>query len=108
MVDDLPVDAVMVRRLIAAASLLLVLGCSGPNEEQVKKEFQRDNPSVEVTDVYVSEGDAQAAYFTIKYRMPDETAHVACWSYLAGDDGVWRTNAKTSVPERLVTKNYCR
>lgn len=88
--------------------LVLVLSsCAVPSDEQVKEAFLKEHPQAEITDVYVSEGDSDHAYFTIKYREGGQ-AHIGCWSYFRDANDVWQIRAKSSVPEGQVPKNYCQ
>ena len=88
------------QRALLAGTVSVVAGCGGPTETQVRTAFQRENPGCTVADVYVSEGDASAVYFTIKYRDDaSQTNRRACWQYLnQGQDG-WRLSHKHSVSE---------
>lgn len=94
----------MLYLLVAA---LVATSCGGPSDDEVKQAFLREHPRAEVTDVYVSEGDSDHAYFTIKYREGGE-AHIGCWSYYRDEHDRWQVRAKSSVSERLKPQGYCR
>lgn len=93
---------------LLVATVGVLTGCGVPGEAQVRKAFQRENPTCTVTDVYVSEGDASAVYFTIKYRdLASQTDRRACWQYINRGKEGWLLNRKDSVAEPA-PPHYCR
>ncbi len=89
-------------------TLLLLASCGGPKDSEVRQAFQRENPNAVVRDVYPSEGDSNAVYFTIKYSdKSTKREHRACWQYLNDGKGHWHLNFKTSVPEPAPA-GYCQ
>ncbi len=93
---------------LLVAVIGVLSGCGGPGEAQVRKAFQRENPGCTVADVYVSEGDGSAVYFTIKYRdLASQTDRRDCWQYLNRGTEGWRLNHKDSVVEPA-PPGYCR
>ncbi len=58
-------------------------GCGRIDADSAKREFEAAHPSREVVEVFVGEGDGDAAYVHIRYREPGEP-HVreAVWGYL--------------------------
>jgi len=94
--------------VLLASTVGVLSGCGGPSDAQVRRAFQRENPDCTVTDVYVSEGDASAIYFTIKYRDPtSQIDRRACWQYLNQGEEGWRLNYKDSVAEPAPA-GYCQ
>jgi hypothetical protein len=93
---------------LLAAVVGVLSGCGGPTKAQVHQAFQRENPGCTVADVYVTEGDGSAVYFTIKYRDPaSQTDRRACWQYLNSGKEGWHLNHKDSVAEPA-PPGYCR
>ncbi len=77
---------------------MLLSGCGGPRNSNVKADFLREYPTYNVTSVGVGEGDGAAAYFHIRYKRPgDPTQHETVWQYLDTGDGPWKLNHKSPV-----------
>lgn len=93
---------------VLLAAFLVVGACSAPKESEVRQSFQRENPDTLVREVYVSEGDGGAVYFTIKYQdKSTKREHRACWQYLNEGKEEWRINYKHSLPEPAPPR-YCQ
>lgn len=68
----------------------------------------REHPGCTVTQVYVSEGDGSAVYFSIHYRDAEsQVDRRACWQYLNQGEQGWRLNHMDSVDEPAPS-GYCQ
>jgi hypothetical protein len=77
-----------------------------PRTLQGRRQSQQEGCAV--AEVYVSEGDASAVYFTIKYRDDaSQTNRRACWQYLNQGKEGWRLSYKHSVSEPAPPE-YCK
>ena len=77
-------------RSILLSALLLLAGCSGPDESTVRSDFKRTRPNAEVVSLAPGEGDADHVYYHIRYRLPSDSAvHEEEWRYRKGPDGRW-------------------
>lgn len=100
------------RRPLLSVILLavaVVTGCNVPSEQEVRRDFQRTQPSAEVLDVYVGEGDSDHAYFTIRHRKRgDGVVYKDCWVYSDANRDQWQVIHKSTVPEASAPKDFCR
>lgn len=67
-----------------------------PNDEDVRNEFLEKNPTFEVVNLYVGEGNSDFATYHIYYKKPDDnTIHEYITTYQKCNDNVWRITCKT-------------
>jgi hypothetical protein len=87
--------------LIAIASVL-VSGCGGPAESDVRLEFLLSNPDAQIVSLDVGEGDSEAVYYHIRYRTSGDTAtREEEWQYLRRDGRWVNTSRRPRTGERL-------
>lgn len=86
-------------RRILLCALLLLAGCSGPNESSIRSAFQRTRPSAEIVSLGPGEGDGDHVYYHIRYRLPSDSAvREEVWGYRKGPDGGWTRFSTDSRP----------
>ena len=77
-------------RCILLCALLLLAGCSGPDESSIRSEFQQMKTNAEIVSLGPGEGDGDHMYYQIRYRLPSDSAvHEEEWGYRKGPDGRW-------------------
>ena len=81
--------------IILSALGLFYIWYVSPNGENVRKEFLEKNPTFEVVDLYVGEGNSDFATFHMSYKKPnDDTVYVQITTYQRCDDNKWRINCE--------------
>jgi hypothetical protein len=61
----------------------------------VKSAFESEYPGAQVFSAVVGEGDADSAYYHIKYKLPGEAqSREDVWLYLRQGDGKWAVARK--------------
>jgi hypothetical protein len=73
--------------LLLVASLLMV-GCAGPDDQQIEQEFRSRHPGCDLLSTETGEGDSDNVYVTFRMRCPDgdETSTQALFQKV---DGEW-------------------
>jgi len=77
--------------------LVFLAACGVPSNADVRRDFLGLYPNAAVVDVGSGEGDADDAYFHIKYRIAPDTALLEqVWLYQRAAAGRWKITNRDS------------
>ena len=95
------------RYLVLLVLSLLIAGCFGPREKDVRADFLRSNPGARIEMATPGEGDGAAVYYHIRYRTTgDTTLREVVWQYMKQPDGAWRNTSRgTARPAGTFPRN---
>ena len=83
--------------IIILALGLFYIWLTNPNDENVRKEFLAKNPTFEVIDLGVGEGNSDFATYHIRYKKPnDETIYEYVTTYQRCSYNEWQIHCEDS------------
>jgi hypothetical protein len=87
----------MIHRYILLISLVVLSGCF-PRKDDVRREFLSETPNCTIVNIGTAEGDADAVYYIINYKLNDSGAELSQERLYLYKNGKWVLTTKINIP----------
>ena len=76
-------------------TFLFLISCNTPNIEHIRKEILKENPSIQIIDIFAGEGDSDSVYIHIKYIFNSQKeVKEEIWLFSRNADSKWQFSYK--------------